>query len=113
MLVLEDPEENRLGECQKPLTTDNDNFCFVNEDSTCEKLEIPSKPGTFVAIKPCKKIQTSRRTFGFIDTIGGALGFDVDYEYDSILERIGDKAIQAGCDYTFTGACTAFETLFG
>jgi len=55
-------EKGDLGQCQATIQT-GENFCYVNQDSVCDKYPFAGKPGTFVAITPCKDPLTPRKRF--------------------------------------------------
>ena len=46
-----------FGECQTSLEKKDDRFCFVNENSVCEKIPSNIESGTYVSTLPCEDKQ--------------------------------------------------------
>merc|ERR1712168_144215 len=63
--------EFEQGECGSVLKKKEEDekeeaFCFVNEDSSCEKVSYPLKPGTFASVQPCKDSRAPKPRFVYI-----------------------------------------------
>merc|ERR1712018_516635 len=51
-----------LGQCQTPLPdAGNDTFCFVNEDSACEKTKMDQFQGKYISTEPCQAINSPKK----------------------------------------------------
>jgi len=68
-----------MGQCQSELGPESGLFCFVNEDSVCEKVE-SSKGGQFISYEACKDAPPSftRRNW-FTDWISNAFKDTVNF----------------------------------
>lgn len=59
-----------IGQC-RAANEIGEHFCFVNQDSTCEKSIFPGKSGTTISTLPCKDPRAPKRRFIFTSLILG------------------------------------------